>query len=260
MTSPVCWPTCECLHDVSSSVIVPDWPAPARVGALVTTRKGGVSAAPWDSFNLGLHVGDSRHCVEENRRRLQLHLPAEPVWLNQVHGIDVIDASVSGDRSSADAAYSVEPGVVCAVLTADCLPVLLCDSNARCVAAVHAGWRGLLNGVVEAAAAAIRRHAHGEILAWLGPAIGPEVFEVGPEIRDAFIAHEPIAGETFRPGIGDRWFCDIYRLARLRLTLLGVTRIFGGEFCTVTDKERFFSYRRDKVSGRMATCIWLNRE
>lgn len=239
--------------------LVPDWPAPAKVRALVTTRIGGVSASPWDSLNLGDHVGDAPAAVAENRRRLRALLPAEPVWLRQVHGTLCIDAAQASAGAEADAALARAPGVVCAVLTADCLPVLLCDDAGSVVAAAHAGWRGLAAGVIEATVQAMGLPGE-RLVAWLGPAIGPENFEVGDEVRAAFVAHDPAAAQAFVPGRTDRpgkWYCDIYRLARQRLAALGVRRVTSADFCTVAERERFYSYRRDGVTGRMASLVWL---
>lgn len=238
--------------------IVPDWPAPARVRAGTTTRQGGVSVSPWNSFNLGDHVSDDPQAVAENRRRLReaRHLPAEPLWLEQVHGIEVVDAATAHGKPMADASVAYRPGHVCAVLTADCLPVLLCDMQGTHVGAAHAGWRGLVNGVIEQTVLRMGRPAN-DLLAWLGPAIGPAAFEVGEEVRQAFIAQDPDATAAFTPSPAGRWLADIYHLARLRLQRLGVNHIYGGHWCTYTDAERFYSYRRDGVTGRMASLIWL---
>lgn len=236
--------------------VVPDWPAPANVRAFQTTRSGGCSFAPWDSLNLGDHVGDSPEHVIANRAILRDHLPAEPLWLNQVHGIAAVDAEISQKTITADAAFSRRAGVVCAVMTADCLPVLFCDRAGTVVAAAHAGWRGLQAGVLESCIDRMAVAAP-DILAWLGPAIGPQAFEVGDEVREAFIQSGVTAESCFvRHGSG-KWLADIYRLARQRLTAKGLTAIYGGNFCTMTDARRFFSYRRDGVTGRMATLIWL---
>lgn len=240
--------------------IIPDWPAPANVRALVTTRHGGVSIGPYASLNLGDHVGDDPAAVAANRHLLRTHLPAEPVWLQQVHGTRCIAAATAVPNSEADAAFTRSPGVVCAVLTADCLPILLCDTDGTVVAAAHAGWRGLAAGVIEATVAVMA--VPGErLLAWLGPAIGPQHFEVGGEVRDTFIAHDPQAVQAFvaRPnGTQGKWLCDIYLLAAQRLKALGVCRLASADFCTVRDAERYFSYRRDGATGRMASLIWLD--
>lgn len=244
------------------SVISPEWPAPLNIRALTTTRKGGVSLPPYDSFNLADHVGDNPLHVRENRRRLrqELQLSDEPRWLRQVHGtaVPVADEIIPG-CCEGDASVTQQPGVVCAVLTADCLPLLLCDLKGTRVAAVHAGWRGLLNGVIESAIAAMGCTG-AELLAWLGPAIGPDAFEVGDEVREAFIAGEAAAAGAFRPSPNGRWLADIYQLAKLRLASKGVTAVFGGGLCTLSEPERFYSYRRDGVTGRMATLIWMECE
>ncbi|BCB27752.1 laccase domain protein [Sulfurimicrobium lacus] len=298
--------------------IVPDWPAPASVHALVTTRAGGVSVAPYACLNLGDHVGDDPIAVAANRRMLQTSLPTEPVWLKQVHGRGIADAdhaagvpnghgkSVTpdhetcrdrfphpspppapargvpagigskaaqsgetgeGDEGSlresqitADGSVARKSGVVCAVLTADCLPVLLCDRAGTVVAAAHAGWRGLADGVVEAAVAAMAVEA-GEVLAWLGPAIGPQAFEVGGEVRQIFMEHDPAADSAFVPSVNaGKWLADIYLLARQRLARIGVSAVYGGDCCTYSDAERFYSYRRDGVTGRIASLVWIDPE
>lgn len=240
-------------------LLVPDWPAPANVRALQTTRRGGVSPAPWDSFNLGDHVGDDPLRVQANRAALRRHLPAEPCWLQQVHGIHTVDAAQTADLPTADASFARQAGAVCAVMTADCLPVLFCDRAGTVVAAAHAGWRGLQAGVLEATLVAMAVPA-GEVLAWLGPAIGPAAFEVGDEVRAAFLAVDPAAAAAFKPHASGKWLADIYLLARQRLQAAGITSISGGDFCTVNAPESFFSYRRDGVTGRMASLIWLAAE
>jgi len=242
------------LHDW----LVPDWPAPPAVRAVTTTRHGGVSHGPWASMNPADHVGDAAAAVAANRARLRraLVLPAEPVWLSQVHGVGVVDAASAGDRPAADAAWTAQPGVVCAVLTADCLPVLLADRAGRCVAAAHAGWRGLAAGVLEATVAQLPVPPR-ELLAWLGPAIGPAAFEVGADVRAAFVEQDAQAAGAFTPGADGRWFADLYRLGRQRLASCGVTAVYGGDWCTFLDSARFYSYRRDGTTGRMATLVWL---
>ncbi|QIZ50260.1 peptidoglycan editing factor PgeF [Dickeya zeae] len=241
-----------------SMMLIPDWPAPARVRACSTTRLGGVSNAPYDSLNLGNHVGDSPLHVQDNRQRLlaTAGLPVMPHWLEQVHGTQVINLDqVSSDSLTGDAAYTTRQDRVCAVMTADCLPVLFCSADGDEVAAAHAGWRGLQAGVLEETL----RHFHArpaDILAWMGPAIGPQQFEVGGEVREAFLQVDPTADCAFVPRNG-KFLADIYQLARLRLAAAGVTQVFGGEYCTVSDSGRFFSYRRDGMTGRMATLIWL---
>jgi YfiH family protein len=243
--------------------IDPDWPAPAPVRALATTRAGGVSQGPYRSLNLGAHVGDDPALVALNRDRLAAaaSLPRAPVWLEQVHGCTVCRLNGGGMPSAAerraDAAVADVAGAVCVVLTADCLPVLLCDDDGSVVAAVHAGWRGLLDGVIEAAALRMGRPA-AALMAWLGPAIGPDAFEVGDEVHRAFCGRMAAAADAFRPSAGGRWLADIYTLARQRLAAIGIERVSGGGLCTLSDAERFFSYRRDGITGRMATLVWID--
>lgn len=242
---------------LSEHCIVPDWPAPANVKALQTTRNGGASVAPYDSLNLGDHVGDVPMTVMRNRMLLAPLLPSEPVWLRQVHGTTVTDTDIAGCGSpEADACISRHRGAVCVVMTADCLPLLLCDEQGSVVAAVHAGWRGLCDGVIEQAVQAMQV-APQSLLAWLGPAIGPNAFEVGDDVRDAFIARQAEAEAAFTVHAPGKWLADLYQLARQRLNSLGVARIHGGGLCTYTERERFFSYRRDGATGRMGTFIWL---
>ncbi|MCP4637674.1 MAG: peptidoglycan editing factor PgeF [Methyloversatilis sp.] len=239
-------------------LILPDWPAPPAVRACVTTRLGGVSAAPFDSFNPATHVGDDAQAVAANRALLRAHLPAEPLWLDQVHGVEVLDA----DRErcgTGDASIAHRAGSVCAVMTADCLPVLLCNRQGTVVAAAHAGWRGLAMGVLTRTVQRMGG-APGDILAWLGPAIGPDAFEVGPEVRAVFLERLPGAAAAFRPGTGDRLYADIYLLARLELARAGVQAVYGGGLCTVSQAGLFHSYRRDGRCGRMASLIWLARD
>lgn len=279
--------------------LVPQWPAPARVRAVCTTRAGGVSAAPWDSFNLGDHVGDDAAAVAVNRQRLRDALGARPVFLQQVHGGTVIRlAPDTADGTQADGCMTDAPGLACTVMVADCLPVLLADDGGRVVAAAHAGWRGLAGrpgegGILEQTVASFRALSREKqrsdatknvayetqggshtregaparkdpaptLHAWLGPAIGPQAFEVGPEVRAAFLAHDTAAAARFRPGAGGKWWADLPGLARDRLAALGVASVHGNDgsaaWCTVTQASRFFSHRRDRVSGRMAACIWL---
>lgn len=239
--------------------ITPVWPAPLNVRCLVTTRHGGVSTEGYTSLNLGDHVGDDPFAVAENRRRLSAVLPAAPLWLNQVHGVNVFEAGKLPGTAAlpeADAAFSRESGVVCAVMTADCLPVLLCNRSGTVVAAAHAGWRGLHAGVLEQTVAATGCPG-AELLAWLGPAIGPDAFEVGDDVRSVFVTANAGAECAFTALQDGKWLADIYLLARLALARLGVTAIYGGDFCTVQEAVRFFSYRRDGVTGRMASLIWL---
>lgn len=241
-------------------LLFPDWPAPAGVRAACTTRIGGVSCKPWDSLNLGVHVGDNPDHVAVNRQRLadRLGLDKEAFgWLSQIHGTCVVELPHTG-VPSADASTTRWPEQVCAILTADCLPVLFCNKGGTQVAAAHAGWRGLCVGVLEATLDSFDSPAH-EVLAWLGPAIGSSAFEVGPEVMEEFVSRDPAAASAFTaqgaaPG---HFMADIYRLARQRLHGAGVTAIYGGGECTLSDSERFFSYRRDGSTGRMASLIWL---
>jgi YfiH family protein len=239
--------------------IIPDWPAPSNVRALVTSRQGGVSKAPYVSLNLGDHVGDDPEAVAANRALLRALLPSEPVWLKQVHDIQIANADHANGVPEADGSVARKPGRVSAVLTADCLPALLCDRAGTVVASAHAGWRGLAGGVLEAAVQAMAVPSD-QLLVWLGPAIGPRAFEVGVEVRDAFTALIPEAQQAFVPHAEGKWLADIYLLARQRLERMGVGQIYGGNFCTYTDAERFYSYRRDGVTGRMASLIWLEAD
>ena len=236
--------------------IIPDWPAPENVKALQTTRNGGVSRAPYGSLNLGDHVGDVPLAVARNRMLLEPLLPSEPVWLKQMHGTVVVNAHDADCRPEADACVSAHAGAVCVVMTADCLPVLLCDEQGSTVGAVHAGWRGLCDGVIEQTVCAMHVQP-AALMAWLGPAIGSRKFEVGDEVRAAFIAKQPQAVAAFVASASGKWLADIYQLARLRLNVLGITRVYGGSLCTCTDHTRFFSYRRDGATGRMGAFIWL---
>jgi len=237
--------------------LTPDWPAPASVKACVTTREGGVSLAPFDSLNLGDHVDDSPEAVAENRRRLTDRFSIQPAWLQQVHGIVVAQADPNL-VATADASWTATPGIACTAMTADCLPALFCDRAGTRVAAAHAGWRGLAAGVLEATLDSLAVPPE-DVLVWLGPAIGPQAFEVGPEVRETFVQQLPEAAKAFVPSQNaGKFMADIYELARLRLAARGVTAVYGGGFCTVTD-PRFFSYRRSPRTGRFASLIWLER-
>lgn len=236
-------------------LLQPDWPAPARVRTCVTTRAGGVSLVPYDSLNLGDHVDDDVLAVTENRLRLKKTLGCQPAWLRQVHGTRVVEADVTV-VAEADASWSATPGIASAVLTADCLPVLFCDRAGTRVAAAHAGWRGLASGVLERTLDALAVPP-GEVLVWLGPAIGADAFEVGAEVRAAFVDEHAQAGVAFRPGtLPGKYLADIYQLARIRLAACGVDAVYGGGLCTVSD-PRFYSYRRAPRTGRFASLIWL---
>lgn len=237
--------------------LMPDWPAPSGVKACVTTRAGGVSLAPFDSLNLGDHVEDSPGAVLENRRRLTDTFDIQPAWLRQVHGVAVVEAD-PGRIAEADGSWTSTPGIACTAMTADCLPALFCNRAGTRVAAAHAGWRGLAAGVLEATVDSLGV-APAEVLVWLGPAIGPQAFEVGPEVREAFVQQLPGAAQAFVPSRNPgKFMADIYQLARLRLAARGVTAVYGGGLCTVSD-PRFFSYRRSPRTGRFASLIWLER-
>ena len=263
-----------------SEWIVPDWPVPPNVRAFVTTRAGGVSAAPYDGFNLGTRCGDEAAAVRANRAQLRAGLPSEPAWLRQVHGARALDAgrvrgsdvvdgvapgvgrelvpAVEHDADpEADASYTCADGVVCTVLVADCMPVLLANQTGTAVAAAHAGWRGMSSGVIEAAIEGMGV-APRDVVAWLGPAIGPAQFEVGDDVLHAFSQHDPGAAAAFKPypGRSGKWLCDLYALARRRLAALGVSAVYGGGYCTVNE-SRFYSFRRDRQTGRMGAFIWL---
>jgi YfiH family protein len=258
----------------AEGVLIPDWPdAPANIGALATTRRGGFSAGPYHDgrggggLNLGLHVGDDPAVVERNRAWLRALLPGRPAWISQVHGVAVADAASvqpGAPVQVADASIASAAGVVCAVLTADCLPVLFADLGGKLVGAAHAGWRGLAAGVLGSTVAAMRAQGADEITAWLGPAIGPEKFEVGADVRDAFMAQargRAEAGQVaaaFAPyqGRPGKYLADMFALARCLLARDGVTRVAGGTHCTATESDMFYSYRRDGVTGRQATLIW----
>jgi YfiH family protein len=248
---------------VTPAWITPDWPAPSTVRALSTSRQGGVSAAPYASLNLGDHLGDEPASVAENRRRLMAAagLPAQPQWLRQVHGTDVVDLDVSspvdaGPRGPADACFTRQPRRVCAILTADCLPILVVADTGDLVGAAHAGWRGLAGGVIEALVEALPAPPE-QLMAWLGPAIGPQHFEVGAEVRDTLLRNDPGAAASFTANPRGRFLADLGQLARRRLAALGVERIYGGGHCTFAEADRYFSHRRDGTTGRQVTLIWL---
>jgi polyphenol oxidase len=241
--------------------ILPDWPAPPEVRALSTRRSGGVSAAPFESLNLGAHVGDNPEAVAENRRRLRtaVRLPAEPVWLSQQHGTNVLDLDGAHDAAArADASFTRHPGRVCAILTADCVPVLLASDSGAAVAAAHAGWRGLAAGVIEATVRALELPPQ-SLLAWLGPAIGPVHFEIGAEVREELLRADPEAEGAFEQNARGRYMADLAALVRRKLKRLGIARIYGGDACTYAAPEDYFSYRRDGRTGRQASLIWLEK-
>jgi YfiH family protein len=253
----------------NTNYLTPNWPVPSNIHAAMTLRTGGVSTGVYASLNPATQVGDNPDAVAANRAIIKqmLQLPSEPVWLNQIHSNRVID--LSGFKNlegleSADASFTCESGVVCAVLTADCLPLLFCSQNGEKIAAVHAGWKGLLNGIISNVVQALKIN---QLIVWLGAAIGANRFEVGSEVRDLFIAKNPLFSSAFKQnpsgfknlkGLDSetKWLADIYQLARIELAELGIDQVYGGEFCTVTDTNRFYSYRRDQLTGRMATLIW----
>ena len=244
----------------NSHFIVPNWPAPANVHSLQTNRDGGYSYSPYDSFNLGSHVKDNLIHVAHNRQLLNQFLPSEPVWLNQIHGVNVVNAAQTDCLPDADASFTNRKNVVCVTMTADCLPILVCDTAGTLIASIHAGWRSLCDGVIEATIKKLDAKPE-NLMAWLGPAIGPNAFEVGAEVHAQFIAKDAKAEDAFKAH-GDKFLCDIYKIATQRLNNLGVTKIYGGgqenePWCTFTDEKRFFSFRRDGETGRMATLIWL---
>ncbi len=245
---------------INSDWIIPDWPVNPRVKAVSSTRLGGVSLAPFNSLNLGLHVGDDESAVNHNRAKLEqaIQLPNSPFWLDQVHGTDVITLPSTSRNNTADASFTETVGEVCCVMTADCLPVLFCNQSGSMVAAAHAGWKGLVAGVLENTLSRFQDDPD-DILVWLGPAISAKAFEVGNDVRDQFLQYDAQSMHAFKPH-SDKWLADIYALAKFRLHQLGVTHIYGGEFCTYSDPERFFSYRRDGITGRQASCIWIDNE
>jgi len=238
--------------------ITPGWNAPKQVKAIASTRIGGCSPAPYEGLNLGMHVGDDPVSVQRNRDLLQrqAQMPAAPVWLNQTHStvVAVIDKPTS-EVLDADGVITSAPNVVCSAMTADCLPVLITNTQGTQVAAVHAGWRGLAGGIVENAL----EKFSGDVMLWLGPAIGPEAFEVGEDVLQAFLDHDSKAGEAFVPGNQKgKWWANMATLTRLRMAKLGIDQVFDSGLCTYQDPKRFYSYRRDGVTGRQATFIWIN--
>jgi purine-nucleoside/S-methyl-5'-thioadenosine phosphorylase / adenosine deaminase len=243
----------------SDDLIIPNWPAPNNIKAISTTRQGGFSQHPYKQLNLGSHVGDAPHLVSQNREYIiqSANLPEEPRWLEQVHGTTIIDSQYWQQNIKADAIFSQHTGHVCTVMTADCLPILLCNNQGDTIAAIHAGWRGLAAGIIEKTLQTFSCEPS-EIMAWLGPAIGPSQFEVGLEVYELFAANNLIAREAFKIKDPQHYLADITLLARQRLEKNNVPKVFGGDYCTVSEKERFFSYRRDGITGRMASMIWIS--
>ena len=249
--------TAEDLASLKDYLISPEWPVPLNVKAIITTRKGGISQNNYASFNIAQHVEDNPEHVLSNRSKLRKLLPSEPVWLSQVHGNRVIQANPNTSQNiEADATVTHQPNVVLSIQTADCLPVLLCNQQGTVIGACHAGWRGLANDIIENTIREMQC-APETIIAYLGPAIGSEKFEVGEEVKQVFVNKHSLAASAFVQASATKWLADIYGLAKIRLSAMGVNNIYGGNFCTFTDEARFFSYRRDKQTGRMASLIWL---
>ncbi len=235
--------------------LIPDWPAPANIHAATTLRTGGVSLGAFSSLNPATHVSDDNERVRQNRQIIgaMLDLPAEPIWLEQIHSNRAVKAVKTALLEQADASYTNESGIVCAVMTADCLPLLVCSADGAQIAAIHAGWRGLLAGVITNTVVAMQQQ---DLLVWLGPAIGPDCFEVGPEVREAFLEKSVTFNDAFKQQGNGKWLADIYQLARIELAALGIVNVYGGTHCTFTEHEYFYSYRRESQTGRMATLIW----
>ncbi|WP_428355729.1 peptidoglycan editing factor PgeF [Methyloprofundus sp.] len=235
--------------------ITPDWPAPANIHAATSLRTGGVSQGEFSSLNPAVHVNDKLQHVFENRLRIKnmLALPADPVWLQQTHSVQAVCADLVTDMVAADASYTAKRNVVCTVLTADCLPILVCDAQGTMIAAIHGGWRGLLNGIIENTLDKIPSVG---LMAWLGPAIGAQSFVVGNDVRNVFVSKSTQFASAFKDHSQGKYLADIYQIARIILAKAGVQQIYGGQYCTVTDKDRFYSYRRDGQTGRMASMIW----
>lgn len=244
---------------MNNHYLKPEWPAPPHVHAFVTTRVGGKSLSPYDSFNLAYHVNDNPHHVGQNREQLMrdLNLPNQPYWINQIHSTTVVEAHTVTENTSADAMYSLYPNHVCAILTADCLPILITNTTGTVIAAIHAGWRGLAQGIIANTLQTLPSSVT-ELIAWLGPAISSPHYEVGREVRDQFVHQHRDAEQAFTLTSQDRWHACLYTLAKQQLQQLGVHQIYGGNLCTYANPELFFSYRRDIITGRMATLIWFS--
>lgn len=245
---------------IEFTFIQPNWPAPKNISAFSTLRQGGISPPPYDSLNLGTNVDDNIENIQTNRRILQesLAIPSEPIWLKQIHSNIVLPGTEKTRYLEADASYTNQNDTVCAVLTADCLPILLCNRQGTYVAAIHAGWRGLQKHIIDSTLDNIPCDSE-DLMAWLGPAIGSKHFEVGDEVRDLFIVMDENLDKAFKPSINNRWLCDIYAIARLQLNKRHITQIYGGDYCTYSDSSKFYSYRRDGAkTGRMASLIWIN--
>ncbi len=254
----------------TNSFFSADWPAPAQVKTCITTRQGGVSLAPWASLNLATHVGDKQKHVLQNRKLLTQRLPQDPVWLNQQHSniitpISLHSSSQPAKSPIADASFTQDEQTVCAVLTADCLPILICSEDGKIVAAIHAGWKGLANGIIESSIQQLilsSRLKAQQFLVWLGPAISQPAFEVGAEVREEFIRKQPLLEKAFIASShgNNKYLADLYHIAKILLMQLNIFNIYGGNFCTYNDKNRFFSYRRNGVTGRIASMIWINSD
>jgi len=242
------------------SIIEPDWPTPKNIKSIVSTRCGGVSSAPWDSFNLATHVSDDAKDVSENRRILveRAHLPTEPEWLNQTHSVDAIDLDQSENRDG-DASITTQKNKVAVVLTADCLPLLVTNKQGTEIAAIHAGWKGLLEGVVIKTLLAMQSKPR-DLMVWLGPAISQKHFEIGDEVKHQFCKKYHHAQTHFEAKPNNKWMANLYGLVRDQLAELAVTDIYGGDFCSYTDQHKFYSYRRDGETGRMASLIWIEEK
>lgn len=242
-------------------IIKPDWPAPTHIRAFTTTRAGGFSQGNFSSLNLAAHVEDDWVAVNKNRLLLKqtFHLPQEPLWLTQIHGTETVVAELSQIDAMADASYTCKANTVCAVLTADCLPLLITDCAGTCVAAIHAGWKGLAAGIIETAVKKLPVDPD-NLLVWLGPAIGPKTFEVSADVLQVFIQYDADAERAFTAINQEKWLANIYELAKQRLIKLGITATYGGEHCTMTEAEKFFSFRRDQKTGRMVSLIWIDQK
>jgi len=243
---------------MTPTIIQPNWPAPPQVKSFTTTRQGGYSQSPYNELNLGFHVGDDPHHVSQNRSLLKNHLPQEPFWLEQTHSDIALEAlsTFQENPPTGDASYTHHPHTVCCVLTADCLPILLCNEEGTQVAAIHGGWRGLAKGILEKTILQMNIPPH-HLMAWLGPAIGPQQYEVGIEVYDAFLQKNSLHEKAFLPQGEKKWLANLYLLATQQLNQLGIQRVYGGEYCTFSNHDLFFSHRREGTTGRMASCIWL---
>lgn len=243
---------------MTKSFVTPDWPAPKNIHAYTTTRWGGVSPSPYASMNLSVGSGDTKDNVQQNKKQLvqNFNLPSEPIWLNQVNGTQIIDAAIAPQTPEADASYTGQKNTVCIILTADCLPVLICNRKGTHVAAVHAGWRGLAHGIIEKTLQQLNLPPN-DVLAWLGPGISAENYIVGSEVKTIFEQNDSQAKTAFTSLPEDKWRCDLYKIARQRLFNCDVNQVVGGDFCTFRDSDNFYSHRRDKPTGRMASFIWM---